>query len=75
VGGPDRSRDVVAQKWPETAGARRKLAENGQIVQRAPASRRAFAWHVPCWRHTACDLLEEVKSRQFVQAFGPDRTV
>jgi len=42
VGGPGRSRDVVARKWPETAGVRRMLAENGQIVQRGPTSRRAF---------------------------------
>jgi hypothetical protein len=42
VGASGRSRDIVAQNWPETAGARRKLAENGRFVQRTPASGQAF---------------------------------
>ena len=42
IDGRDRSRDVVAQKWPKTAGVQRILAENGQIVQRRPASDGAF---------------------------------
>ena len=42
IDGRDRSRDVVAQKWPKTADAQRILAENDQIGQRPPASHGAF---------------------------------
>src|SRR5207237_9598791 len=64
-----RKRPVPGRQWPETA----------RLCRGVPRKSGTYHWHVPCCWYGPCDLLEEVKSRQFVRAIGFarwfDRTV
>src|SRR3954464_14456514 len=64
-----RKRPEPCTNWPEMARSCTGLSRKSGL----------YRWHVPCCWYGPCDLLEEVKSRQFVRAIGFarwfDRTV